>query len=81
MPIYSYVCKDCGNKFDLLVGVNSEKVSLKCSKCKSKNIHKMMGTFSVGEANSKFNSSCPSCSTDICPSCPTYPGCPSCIGS
>ena len=71
MPIYTYVCKDCGNKFELLVGVNSQKTSLKCSKCSSKNIQKVMGTFSVGEASSKFNSSGPGCPMGTCPTCPT----------
>lgn len=28
MPIYTYACKDCGEKFDLLIGVTSERVEL-----------------------------------------------------
>ena len=29
MPIYNYICKDCDEKFDLLVGVTAEKEELK----------------------------------------------------
>ncbi len=70
MPIYTYLCKKCGNKFDLLIGVNAEKTKLECPKCKSKSIDKLMGTFSVGDSSSsKLSSSGPSCSTGTCPTC------------
>ena len=62
MPIYTYVCKDCGEKFDLIIGVNAEKVQLKCVKCASKNIEKTFSAFSVGNAGG-------SCSTGSCPTC------------
>jgi len=67
MPIYSYVCKDCGEKFDLLVGVTTEKPKLKCKKCGSKNIKKSFGTFSMGESKDKGSFSGPSCPTGTCP--------------
>ena len=68
MPIYTYICKGCGKKFDLLVGVTSEKVELKCKKCGSKNIEKTLGTFIVGNPGDK-SSSGPSCPTGTCPTC------------
>ena len=67
MPIYTYVCKDCNEKFDLLVGVTSKKVELKCKKCGSKDINKVFGSFSVGNPSGKTSSSEPSCSTGTCP--------------
>jgi len=61
MPIYSYVCKDCDEKFDLLVGVTAEKEELKCKKCGSKNITKEISSFGVGKSSgSSSDSSCPS---------------------
>ena len=48
MPIYTYVCKDCGEKFDLLIGVVSENPEFKCKKCSSKNIGKILSSFNVG---------------------------------
>ena len=58
MPVYTYICKDCGEKFDLLVGVTAEKVEIKCKKCNSKNIEKTFSAFSVGQSGSS-GSSCP----------------------
>ncbi len=66
MPVYSYVCKDCGHKFDLLTGVISEKPKFKCEKCGSKNIEKLFGSFNVGSSG---RGSCPTgtCPTGTCP--------------
>ena len=67
MPIYSYVCKDCGEKFDLLIGVTSEKTELKCKKCNSSRIVRVLSSFSVGNSGGKSGSSGPSCPTGTCP--------------
>ena len=67
MPIYSYACKDCGHKFDSLVGIISEKPELKCEKCGSENIEKLLGSFSVGSSGDKAGSSGESCPTGTCP--------------
>lgn len=64
MPIYSYACKDCGEKFDLLIGVGAGKDELKCVKCGSKNIQKMFASFSIGSGKGSSGSSCP---TGTCP--------------
>ena len=67
MPLYSYVCEKCGEKFDLLVGVTREAPELKCKKCGSKKIKKTFSTFSMGESKGKTGSSGSSCPTGICP--------------
>jgi putative FmdB family regulatory protein len=67
MPIYTYVCNECGEKFDLLVGVNSQTEEFKCKKCNSRNIKKTIGTFSVGGSSGKSSSSDSSCPTGTCP--------------
>lgn len=67
MPLYTYKCKECGEKFDLLVGVTLEKTEFKCKKCKSKNIEKTLEAFSVGASNPKSGSSGSSCPTGTCP--------------
>jgi len=58
MPIYTYVCKDCNEKFDVLVGVTSNESDIKCPKCGSKNINMGFGKFSVGSSDSA-GGSCP----------------------
>ena len=68
MPVYTYVCKDCGEKFDLLIGVTSEKTEEKCKKCASTNIGKVLSLFSMGNSGGKLGSSGPNCPTGTCPS-------------
>jgi len=67
MPTFTYVCKECGENFDLLVGVTAERVEPKCRKCGSKKVEKTVSSFSVG--NSRDNSSAAglSCPTGTCP--------------
>lgn len=67
MPIYTYVCKDCRMKFDLLVGVTSEKTEFKCKKCGSKHIEKTFSSFSVQCPNQASGSSGPGCPAGTCP--------------
>ena len=67
MPIYTYICNYCGEKFDLLVGVTSEKTELKCKKCSSRNIQRTLSSFSVGNSNGKTSSPGSSCPTGTCP--------------
>jgi len=66
VPIYTYICKGCGEKFDLLVGMTSEKTKLKCEKCGSKNIEKVFGSFSVRGSKGKASSSGGICPTGTC---------------
>ena len=66
MPIYTYICRDCGEKFDILIGVTSEKKEVKCEKCNSKNIQRTLNSFSVGGSNNRIGSSGSSCPTGIC---------------
>jgi putative FmdB family regulatory protein len=67
MPIYTYVCNECGEKFDLLIGVTAQQEELKCQKCGSENIKKMMGSFSVSGGSPKSSGSDSSCPTGTCP--------------
>jgi len=71
MPVYSYICKDCGNKFDLLLGVVSKKEARVCKKCGSRNIEKTFALFGVGVPSGKGGSNPPSpnCPTGTCPTC------------
>jgi putative FmdB family regulatory protein len=64
MPINSYVCNQCGEKFDLLVGMTSEKPELKCKKCGSKSIEKVFGVFGIKNSS---KGSAPICPTGTCP--------------
>ncbi len=67
MPLYSYVCKDCGETFDLLVGVTVQKTELKCRKCGSEHIEKTFGSFSMGASGSKTSGFDSSSARRACP--------------
>jgi len=67
MPVYSYICNDCGEKFDLLVGVTAQQEPMKCKKCNSENISKTIGAFNVGGGSGQTNGSGSSCPTGTCP--------------
>jgi putative FmdB family regulatory protein len=69
VPIFSYICKDCGSKSDLLVGVTSKDEERICKKCGSRNIEKSITSFGVNISSGKSDSglSGPSCPTGTCP--------------
>ncbi|MEW6556802.1 MAG: zinc ribbon domain-containing protein [Elusimicrobiota bacterium] len=63
MPLYTYICKDCGESFELLVGINANREELKCEKCNSKNIQRTFASFNTG---SRSSSPTPTCPTGTC---------------
>ena len=68
MPIYTYICKKCAHKFELLLGVTSQNPEIRCSRCGSKDVKKVFSSFSVGNSNNKSSgSSGSSCPTGTCP--------------
>jgi len=68
MPIYTYICQKCAHKFELLLGMTSQKPEVRCSKCGSKDVKKVFSPFSVGNPNNKSSgSSGSSCPTGTCP--------------
>ncbi len=68
MPIYSYVCEDCGEKFDLFFGIGGTKEELICKKCGSKNIKRSFSSFGVKQSSgTNKSSSGDSCPTGTCP--------------
>lgn len=60
MPIYSYICEQCGLSFELLESVTAAKVEKKCPECGSSKVNKIFSTFSMGP------SSTGSCPTGTC---------------
>lgn len=74
MPIYVYFCKQCSKKFDLLVGMTQDKVEIKCPRCKTTKVEKLVTGFGIGAAPSNSGAdgarpSCGSCSSGSCSSC------------
>ena len=70
MPIYSYKCLDCDEKFEIFQKTISELSDGKCPKCESSDVRKLMSAHSVGKTGSKAQS----------PPCQTGGDCSSCCG-
>jgi putative FmdB family regulatory protein len=59
MPLYNYLCSDCGASFELLIGTVHSQEKTACKECGSSNISRQMSSFSLGSASdSEKSSSC-----------------------
>ncbi|MBW2452422.1 MAG: zinc ribbon domain-containing protein [Deltaproteobacteria bacterium] len=46
MPVYEYLCEDCGNEFALKMPFSEhEKGGITCIACKSKNVRQKLSAF------------------------------------
>ncbi|MDR3577383.1 MAG: zinc ribbon domain-containing protein [Anaerolineaceae bacterium] len=53
MPIYEYVCKDCGYEFDTLRSMKDADAPIVCQKCEGNQTHRMLSVcFSQSEGHS-----------------------------
>lgn len=58
MPIYEYTCRKCGKLSEILQGVGSEKMIVKCSSCGSADVEKVFSVMSVPKSDSAHPSPC-----------------------
>ncbi len=56
MPIYEHKCKTCGEKFEVLVYSDSEKII--CDKCGSEESERLMSGFAAAGSSSSSTNSC-----------------------
>jgi putative FmdB family regulatory protein len=47
MPIYEYICNDCETTFEVLFTTASSQDEVECSKCKSKNVKKVLSAGTI----------------------------------
>ena len=63
MPLYEYVCLNCGKSFELIVDFNENKEQKECPSCKSNLTNRLISSFaSLGNSNSRATST--SCSSN-----------------
>ena len=60
MPIYEYMCRDCGTRNEFLEGVTREKVDKVCSECGSTKLDKLisMAAFTVSSSGGCEGGAC-----------------------
>ena len=56
MPIYEHKCRTCGEKFEVLIYSDSEKVI--CDKCGSEDSKRLMSDFAAASSSSSLSGSC-----------------------
>ena len=47
MPNYEFICKDCGDKFEINMGFSTCVGEVNCPKCKGKNLKRTFGVPNV----------------------------------
>jgi putative FmdB family regulatory protein len=67
MPIYEYLCEDCGSKFEKLIRRQADTESLACPACGQSHLNQELSTFSA-RANGAASGSNRSAEMPSCPS-------------
>jgi len=72
MPIYEFRCKKCGEILEVLTKSSNDKLNLKCKKCGSQNLEKLVSAASVvtkSESKASYSTRCgnssPCCGSEI----------------
>lgn len=72
MPIYEYLCVDCGKRFEVLRTIKEADTPIACQNCQSTHTNRVLSVFfaqSDGHAIASNSSSCASCHATSCASC------------
>jgi putative FmdB family regulatory protein len=72
MPLYEYVCKECGTRFDALRSMKEADRPIACKDCHSEHTSRQLSTFfaqSGGKAVAGTSSGCGSCAGGSCAGC------------
>lgn len=60
MPIFDFQCKDCGNKFDLMIS-NKDKDKAQCPQCGSRDVKQLLSMFATSSGTSASANACQTC--------------------
>jgi len=63
MPIYEYRCKDCENAFSRLQKIGAGADGVKCPKCESENLERLLSSFASTSSSPDVACSSPSSCT------------------
>jgi putative FmdB family regulatory protein len=63
MPIYEYECTECGNTFSRLQNIGASADGIRCPKCKSENLERLLSSFTSTSTGSSAGGPAPSCSS------------------
>ena len=72
MPIYEYICLDCGNRFEELRPMKDADAPVDCEQCESEHTSRMLAVFfahSSGRTIAGASQGCAGCSGGSCANC------------
>lgn len=52
MPMYEYLCRDCGKRYEQLRRMQYADSDLECPECHSQKIERLLSTFAAGGCSS-----------------------------
>jgi putative FmdB family regulatory protein len=72
MPIYEYICLDCGERFELLRSMKDADAPITCRGCEGQHTSRLLSLFNAssgGRVVAGGASGCASCSSGACATC------------
>ncbi len=54
MPVYEYRCNKCGEKFDILRGLQDKETEVKCPRCGATETRRVYSFFGRGSSSSSY---------------------------
>ncbi|MEW6180068.1 MAG: zinc ribbon domain-containing protein [Chloroflexota bacterium] len=73
MPLYEYICEDCGTRFDAFRSINEADRPISCKKCFSQHTHRALSLFFAASEGKPVagttSGGCSSCSGGSCSCC------------
>lgn len=66
MPIYEFRCEQCNHTFELLSRGQTDEFEMKCPKCQSQNIQRLMSAASFSISGGNSGASQPSLESHTC---------------
>ena len=61
MPIYEYICKECGNEFDAIRSMKEADTSIECKKCQSEKTQRKLSRFFAKSGGRQLTGSSHNC--------------------
>jgi putative FmdB family regulatory protein len=73
MPIYEYICLDCGERFETIRLMKEADAPISCRQCESPRTSRMLSLFNAASGGRVVaggsNASCAGCSSSSCAAC------------
>lgn len=72
MPIYEYICMDCGKQFETLRSMKEADAPIHCQKCEGEHTTRLVSVFfasSSGKVIAGNGGGCAGCSGGSCSTC------------